>query len=108
MRGIKQTVTDHTGRQFDSLLAMCKYYKINCDTYLIRIKRGWTKEKALTTPIECRSIRSIPIDHLGNRYNSIKDMCATYGLPVSAFVSRRKMGWSLDKSLLTPVRPRRK
>lgn len=48
---------DHLGNVWPSLTDMCNYYKIPSDTYLKRISRGWTKEKALTTPVNRHILR---------------------------------------------------
>lgn len=41
-------------------------------------------------------------DHLGNRFNSKKEMCDHYGISKNTYYSRRKSGWSLEKTLTTP------
>ena len=41
---------DHLGFTYDSVTAMCNQYGIPRTTYIRRLERGWTKEKALTTP----------------------------------------------------------
>ncbi len=100
-------VTDHLGRKFSSVVAMCSHYKISCDTYLQRRKRGWTVERALTTPARRRRENIEPVDHLGNRYSDINSMCAFYLIPVNTFLKRYKyLGWTLKDALTKPIRPR--
>ena len=45
-----EEVTDHTGRKFESWADLCRYY--NLPFYIVkgRVERGWSMEKALTTP----------------------------------------------------------
>lgn len=43
--------TDHLGKEYISQTEMCEHYKITIDAYIKRIKRGWTQERALTTPM---------------------------------------------------------
>ena len=40
--------TDHTGRHFPSMRAMCEHWGPFYTTYKTRMKRGWTQEEALT------------------------------------------------------------
>jgi hypothetical protein len=42
-------------------------------------------------------------DHNGNGFNSIKAMCAYWGVPYQTFFERRKQGWTLEKILTTPT-----
>ena len=43
---------DHTGRKFSSITTMCSYYGIGRGTYSHRIRQGWSKERALLTPVK--------------------------------------------------------
>lgn len=43
-------ITDHLGKEYKSISEMCRMYSINRSVYNSRIKYGWDKEKALTTP----------------------------------------------------------
>lgn len=44
--------TDHEGRIFPSITAMCEFWKIPLNTYRYRVRwLFWDKERALTTPI---------------------------------------------------------
>lgn len=42
-------------------------------------------------------------DHLGNRYNSIKDMCKHYNIGVDAFASRIRAKWTLKDALTNEI-----
>lgn len=42
-------------------------------------------------------------DHLGNKYNSMIDLCDHYGISVPLYYKRARLGWSLEKILATPV-----
>ena len=39
---------DHLGNEYDSIIEMCRAYKISYAAYHYRLERGWTVEKALT------------------------------------------------------------
>lgn len=47
-------------------------------------------------------------DHLGNEYKSISEMCRHYGITFASYEHRIESGMSLEKSLTTPVRPKKK
>jgi hypothetical protein len=48
-------------------------------------------------------------DHLGNEYNSIKEMVEAYGLTYSLFYARRfALGWTLEEALTIPKRANRR
>ena len=44
------------------------------------------------------------VDHLGNKFKMVKDMCAYYGITESAYQSRKRRGWELERILTTPVK----
>ena len=46
---------------------------------------------------------TIYTDHLGNKYSSLKDMCAFYGISVSTYKARIKRGWSVQDALEKPL-----
>lgn len=51
-----------------------------------------------------------PVDHLGNRYSSVKEMVLAYGIYPTCLIYKRlkDMGWSLEKALTTPIRSMKK
>lgn len=44
------------------------------------------------------------LDHLGNEFDSIKNMCIHWGIPSHTFQYRINKGWSLKDALTTPIR----
>ena len=38
-------------------------------------------------------------DHLGNKYNSVKEMCRAYGINYNTFGARMRLGWDLKQAL---------
>lgn len=73
------------------------------ELYYARLKLGWDKEKAKTTPV--RKVRKA-YDHKGNEFSNQKEMLEHYGISQSQFFWRRKKGWSLERCL-TPPRQKR-
>lgn len=98
----KKECTDHIGRRFNSLVEMCNSYKIPCDTYLQRMSRGWSQEKALTTPPRARSANKNHKTY-NDKFDTFKDLCAYHGKDVCVVQARLNRGWSLDRALKTPV-----
>ncbi|MGO5472616.1 hypothetical protein [Streptococcus hyointestinalis] len=70
---------------------------ISPSIYYSRLKLGWSKEKAMTTPMKARN--EVVYDHKGNKFKSQKEMLDFYGIPWSTFNKRKKQGLSLEKCL---------
>lgn len=103
---IEESRTDHLGNQFESVEEMCKHYEITRTLYKGRIRQGWTKEKALTTPIADGKDFAGRIvseedrtDHKGNVFNSRTEMIQFYECDLSHFYHRMKRGETKDKIL---------
>lgn len=98
--------TDHLGNVYDSIEAMCRFYRIHCRTYRKRIESGMTKERALTLKVKNHSVdKSIEArtDHKGNVYDSVHDMCIAYGIVQSTYWGRLKRGYSKEEALTVPA-----
>ena len=73
-----------------------KKNKIPRQVYYARLKLGWDKEKAKTTPV--KNIGST-YDHEGREFSNQKEMLNYYGISRSQFFKRKKMGLSLEECL---------
>ncbi len=96
-------VTDHKGRQYPSVAAMCRDWGILSQTYLDRRLRGWDMKQALETP--CGDVDTAPkqcTDHLGTPFPDIGTMCAAHGIPRSTYYYRILHGWDLKSALTFP------
>jgi len=99
---------DHLGNKFDTLRDMCEKYNIDYVSYRNRVKQGWDLEKILTTPVDdkkklnalCKKCK----DHLGREFDSKYSMCKHYGISVSNYNNRLKLGWTLEETLTTPIK----
>lgn len=103
------TATDHLGNTYDSISELCRHYNIERATLKTRLMHGQSLEEALTRnkkPIRLHS--KLVKDHLGNTYKSIGSLCKHYNITRSAYDSRLKTGWSLEDTLTTPVKPKRR
>ena len=58
---------DFKGNTFESKTAMCKAYGLPISAYNRRMSRGWSQEKALTTPLKN-----------GKGYDNYVNMCKLY------------------------------
>lgn len=90
---------DHLGESFPSVNAMCAAWGVRRDVFNSRIKRGWTLEKALSTPTRGHEVT----DHTGAKFENTTQMCRSWGIDPQAFWSRRSFGWSLERALTTPL-----
>lgn len=99
----KDSVTDHLGNEYGSILEMCQAYGIRVDTFKYRLKHGSSLEDALTrTPSMVTT--NIPCqDHLGNQYISQTEMARAYGLTKEQFIARKRNGWDTERILTTPI-----
>lgn len=101
-------VSDHKGNTYASTKEMCDAYGLRVDTFKSRIKSGKSLEEALTRTPSMVTTNKPCQDHLGNQYNSQIEMARAYGLTKDLFIARRRMGWSLEEILTTPLNGVRK
>lgn len=94
-------VKDHLDNIYSSKTAMCEYYNVPVVTFIQRIKRGWSLEKALTTSTKEYTASKRCKDHDNNEFDNIKEMCKYWGIEISTYYSRLKLGWPLEKILTT-------
>ncbi len=75
----------------------------NRQTIEERLALGWTVQKAVDTPVikEDYKLSTRCVDHKGNIFDSLSQMCKDYGITMGKFSGRRKLGWSLKDTLVT-------
>lgn len=99
-----EKVFDHLGTEFSSVNAMCKHWGITKEIYRSRTRYGWSLKDTLTIPIGSKKpTAKVSVDHLGNKFPTIKDMCEYWNVTVSAYKGRIKAGWTLEEALTTPI-----
>lgn len=96
-------VVDHLGNKFKTDIDMCKHWNVPYKTFKSRIYRGSSLKRALTDPVGQRNSKFVT-DHLGNKFNSIKEMCKHWGIPYNNLEIRLKQGWSLKDALEKPLK----
>ena len=95
---LRHIITDHMGNTFSSKKELCKAYGINYNTYISRERCGWPQKKIFEGKICNKSTNAIT-DHLGNQFASKKEMCETYNIPYSTYISRMQHGWTQKEAL---------
>ena len=102
-----RTTTDKTDKEvlqfllenykgYDGIGAELEKNNISKEVYYARLKLGWDKEKAKTTPV--KKIGKV-CDHKGNEFSNQKEMLKYYGISQSQFFRRKKKGLSLERCL---------
>ena len=82
------------------ILNQLKNLNIDPTLYKYRIKKGMSHEEALKKP---RKRKITTIDHLGNHYDSLKEMCQAYNITPSVLNKRLNRKWTIEKALTTPI-----
>ena len=116
---------DHLGNEYNTIKELCSAYSITRHAYHKRIKSGWSLEKTLTTPVKVyekntdglskyelskkkfvddyTSLYAGPngccVDHQGNYFREVSEMCDAYGVDYDAFLHRVKNRWSVKDAL---------
>lgn len=81
---------------YDGIGAELEKNNIPKEVYYARLKLGWDKEKAKTTPVK-KIGRTY--DHKGNEFSNQKEMLKHYGISQAQFFRRKKKGLSLEQCL---------
>lgn len=70
-------------------------------TYKDRVKRGWDKYKAMTTPPlpAHKSTLKESVDHEGRKFESVEKMVQFHGISKQTFYKRKKQGKTLEECL---------
>ena len=97
---LKRKCKDHLGNEFNSVKDMCDYYGIKTVTYTRRINvYNWSVEDALTKKV--KSYSSDVTDHLGNKFDSVSEMCKYWKIKYNIYNSRISRNWSIERALIT-------
>ena len=96
--GVGNKVKDHTGREFNSVVAMCKHWKVARTTFMGRLEKGYSLEQALTGKNVISNTRKCK-DHTGREFNSVIEMLNYYNIKDTTFFGRQKLGYTLEQCL---------
>ena len=100
-------VVDHQGNQYATITEMCQAYDIAPMTFKKRLDFGWDLEAALTIPVKHLS-RYHVMDHEGNAFHNIDEMCNYWCINRKLYNERVNEGWSSERALTTPPNYRRR
>lgn len=95
--------TDHLGQVFESQSEMCRHWNIPMGTFSKRKKKGLSIERCLTKKEHKVINERIYEDHLGNKFDSIQEMCDHWNIPRDSYAYRIKSGKSIEYSLTAPL-----
>lgn len=88
-------IKDYNGKQFDSIIEMCRYHGINELTF-------YSRRHKMKSIKECLRQSKIYTDHLGKKFDSLQAMLTYHGVQVGTYRYRLKKGLPL-KLCLQPV-----
>jgi hypothetical protein len=94
-------IVDHLGQNFKTKKEMCGYWGVSYNVYYKRRATGWKLDEALTTPVKAKVKNSfVTVDHLGNEFKTVKEMCNYWGISLKSYSRRRCVnGLSLEEAL---------
>lgn len=101
---------DFNGKEFVSVAAMCRYYKIEPDVFYRRREKGFSLKDCLTAGK--RSLRTngdescsdgYYTDHNGDKYETLEAMCNHWGISVNVYKKRCLSGKTLKEALESPM-----
>ena len=92
------------GVPYSSKKEFCKKNGLNYDVFIHRTNAGMSIEEALEAGLKVgRSRATSIVDHNGKLFATIKEMCASYGIPVATYRYRSEQGWSMEEALTKPA-----
>lgn len=91
--------TDHLGNLYESVDAMTEHYGLSKQLYQGRMKAGWTKQRALTTPKKESTQLTQVIDPRGQIFKNEREMCKAWKKDYISYKLRRENGMSMEESL---------
>lgn len=98
---IKKYARTNNGEKITELQRTLKQNGLKYSTYKDRVKRGWDKYKAMTTPPlpAHKSTLKGSVDHEGRKFESVEKMFQFHGISKKTFYKRKKKGLSLEQCL---------
>ncbi len=95
----KQPYFSRDGKDYYSQKEVCDEFKIHPNSFRLKLKNGYSIDEI----VDRVSYRVE--DHLGNKYANEAEMCASYGVKVSTYRSRRRKDMSTEEALTKKVNP---
>lgn len=97
----KYNARRNNGEKITELQRTLKQNGLKYSTYKDRLKRGWDKHKAMTTPPmpAHKSTLKESVDHEGREFESVEKMIRFHGISKKTFYKRKKQGKTLEECL---------
>ena len=95
----------YKGKEYKSLTLACNQLGVHSSTVRIHTRNGMTFEQAVDQIYENKlhtKNSTKCTDHLGNKFDSIRNMALSYGLPPNVLSKRLERKWELKRALTTP------
>jgi hypothetical protein len=97
-REYKQDITDHEDRVFKTQKDMCEYWGVREKTYHDRKSKGWPLKECLSKE-NTQNSGDLILDHLGKKFDSVKEMCDYWGVTYSTYTGRIKANYTQEEAL---------
>ena len=97
----KRNARTNNREKITELQKKLKQNGLKYSTYSSRVKRGWDKYKAMTTPPlpAHKSTLKESVDHEGRKFECVEKMFQFHGISKKTFYKRKKRGLSLEQCL---------
>ena len=104
----RQKPVDHLGNEFETVKDMCDYWDIPMSTYVNYNKNGLTFAEMVNKVNQRKNASQKPVDHLGNEFETVKDMCDYWDIPVKIYQKRINIGKTIQCALTDQYKTRQK
>ena len=94
--------TDYLGNEFPSIQAMCDYHGTSYSAYSQRRRRGLTGADLFKKAMSKHDIDThdgVVKDHTGKEYESRREMCEHWDIPMKVYYARMKRGYTVEQAL---------
>lgn len=98
----EESRTDHEGRVWDRIDEMCEYWGVTTSMFYERRNKHWPMEQCLLGKGSEHRVISVEdrTDPFGHTFESISDMCKTYGISQACYYNRtQKFGFNKVEAL---------
>ena len=97
----KPILTDHLGNKFTSQRELCEYWNVDQSVFSRAINKGESLENALSKTKQTKIKSNGIIDHNGNKFNTMKEMCKYWNINYILYKTRRRQNIPMKKALLS-------
>ena len=97
----KKFKIEFRGNVYNSYSELAEAYGFSNAYLHSRLAKGFSLEQIVS---KYQSPRIPMKDYLGNKFRSVNEKIKHWGIPYSAYKKRLDTGWSLEKTLTTPVK----